>query len=291
MRTILKITLIIITALVFVKCGDPGVSINEANYEPKISVEAYLYGGETVNDIRISRNFALGSPIDFNKLYLSPAENSVNISINGIPLEYDPQTKTYFNNNIVAEYGKTYQLNVSAVIDGKELSAEAVTTVPKQGFKLMGPSDLGDIKYYVEKPVIDFAPSSGTDLYVFSVLAENPSVKSFIYDNPYFSDIDSNDVKDNYNDYRYQLEVIGNIDSDVDRIYSAQIQYYELWFYGKYRTIAYAGDKNFRNYLFTAPNVKEFDGNFHEPIQIFTGDGIGVFASAIRDTVYFNLVK
>jgi hypothetical protein len=37
--------------------------------------------------------------------------------------------------------------------------------------------------------------------------------------------------------------------------------------------------------------VKEFDGNFHEPVQIFTGDGIGVFASAVRDTVVFNIVR
>jgi len=33
------------------------------------------------------------------------------------------------------------------------------------------------------------------------------------------------------------------------------------------------------------------DGNFHEPYPIFEGDGIGVFASAIRETVKFKIAK
>ncbi|MBI2419393.1 MAG: hypothetical protein HYV28_16140, partial [Ignavibacteriales bacterium] len=52
----------------------------------------------------------------------------------------------------------------------------------------------------------------------------------------------------------------------------------------------FAGDLNFKNYLLSADS-QEPDGNFHEPVQIFTGDGIGVFASAVKDTLVFSIIK
>lgn len=65
----------------------------------------------------------------------------------------------------------------------------------------------------------------------------------------------------------------------------------ETWFYGKYTVVAYAGDTNFKDYVMTAPSVQEADGNFHEPILIFKGNGIGVFASAIADTATFTVTR
>jgi hypothetical protein len=52
----------------------------------------------------------------------------------------------------------------------------------------------------------------------------------------------------------------------------------------------YAGDNNFKDYVLTVSNVQQPDGNFIEPRMYLTGDGIGIFGSAIRDTVTFNLV-
>ena len=37
--------------------------------------------------------------------------------------------------------------------------------------------------------------------------------------------------------------------------------------------------------------VKEIDGNYHEPAFHFEGDGIGVFGSAIADTAYFWILR
>ena len=41
----------------------------------------------------------------------------------------------------------------------------------------------------------------------------------------------------------------------------------------------------------TYKNVQEFDGNFHEPRINIQGDGIGIFGSAIADTVFLKVKK
>jgi Domain of unknown function (DUF4249) len=287
----IKVILILIIPLLFIRCGDPGVDISNVSYEPKIAVEGYLYAGETIHDIKLTRNFALGQSRDFNKLALTPQDNSVNVSINGIPLLYDPQSKTYYNNSVIVEFGKTYKLSVSAVFDGKQLRTESVTTVPQKGFKLINAGNLGNIRYGIDNIKLDFRPSPGCDLYVFAVIADSASTGNFIYNNTFNSIIDSSDVRKDLNNYKTQFDAVSDIDSYADALHSFNVKPYMTWFYSSYKTFVYAGDKNFRNYLFSVPNVKEFDGNFHEPVQIFTGDGIGVFASAVRDTVVFNIVK
>ncbi len=64
-----------------------------------------------------------------------------------------------------------------------------------------------------------------------------------------------------------------------------------MWFYGQYRIIAYAGDENMKNYYLTHANVAEMDGNLHEPVFNIDGDGIGIFGSAIADTLYFTVLQ
>ena len=287
----IKIILILIIPLLFISCGDPGVDITNVSYEPKIAVEGYLYAGETIHDIKLTRNFALGQPLELSKLTLTPQDNSVNVSINGLPLLFDPQSKTYYNNTVIVEYGKTYKLSVSALFDGRQLRTESVTTVPQKGFKLITTGNLGNKRYNLDNIKLDFQPSPGCDFYVFAVIADSASTGNFIYNNPFDSNIDTNDIRKNLNDYRVQFDAVTDIDSYSGALFSFNVRPYQTWFYSSYKTIVYAGDKNFRSYLFSAPNVKEFDGNFHEPVQIFTGDGIGVFASAVRDTVLFNIVR
>ena len=96
---------------------------------------------------------------------------------------------------------------------------------------------------------------------------------------------------DHFNQYKFRDGEISNLNSYLNISYPFVLNLRDTWFYSSYTIIAYAGDSNFKNYFMTAPAVQEFDGNFHEPIQIFQGDGIGVFASAIRDTIKFTLVK
>jgi hypothetical protein len=289
MKLIKSLSLLIIL-LLFTRCGDPDMNITSSQYEPKIAVEGYLFCGETVKNIRLTRNFALGSYQDMNKLYLTPAENNVVVKINGTALNFDELKKTYFNDQLTVDYGTTYKIEISATIDGKQLTASSTTTTPQKGFSVVN-HDLGIIKYRETPLNINFNTSPGTDLYVFSFMADTASIDNFIYDNPYLPNLNKEDILDDFNSFRYEYNLISDIDSYSLKSYLYSVQGYDTWFYSSYTATVYAGDKNFRYYLFTAPNVKESDGNFHEPFQIFEGDGIGVFASAIKETVKFTITK
>lgn len=290
LRKHIKYILPIILVFVFAECGSPGVNVNNAPYEPKITVEAYLYCGETVKNIRLMRNYPIGAQLDQNTLYLTPSGNKVSVTINRIQLNFNPQTDTYYNNTINIGYGKTYKLEVFATIDGTNLNTSSETTTPRKGFKVLK-KDLGNFKYDTMPPVVSFKTSPGTDYYIFSIVPDSASTSNFIYENALRSNQDSAKVAKNLNDLKFRSGRLNNIDSYSGQTYNFVVQLYQTWFYGPYTLIAYAGDANFKDYVMTAPSVQEFDGNFHEPVQIFNGDGIGVFASAIKDTVRFSIIK
>lgn len=280
---------IIFAVAALVGCGDPNVEIDDSQYQPKIVVEGYLFAGETVKDIKISRNFRIGEKVTIEGLRLDPVTNNVIITLNDIPLSFDPITKSYYNNNIFVEYNKTYTIIISAVINGTSVTAKSVTTTPAKGFKLVN-KDLGTIRYNIDEGKFYYYSSPGTNFYAFSFLADSASVNNFIYDNTLYPGLKPKEVQDNMNMFYYQGIFITDINSYQTTTFTYKLQPFDAWFYSKYRVIAYAGDQNFRSYVFTAKNVQEFDGNFHEPKILFVGDGIGVFASAIRDTATFTLV-
>jgi hypothetical protein len=286
----INIIILALSSIIFMECGRPGVNINDAGYEPKIAVEGYLYCGETIKDIRLSRNYAIGVPIDSSSLYLTPSGNNVIITINGVPLYFDQSTNTYFNRQVTVDFNKTYTLAVSAIVDGQNLQTTSTTTTPQKGFAVFN-NNLGQFTYDGNPITVNFKTSPGTDFYVFSIVPDTASTANFIYNNVLRKNIDSSDVVSNFNDFKFRDGILDNINSNAGIDYSFTLQLQDTWFYSSYTIIAYAGDTNFKDYFLTAPNVEEFDGNFHEPIQIFTGAGIGVFASAIRDTVKFSIVR
>lgn len=293
MRNVMKLIKFIpaiMLVFTFIRCGNPDVELTGVQYEPKIAVEAYLFCGETIKDIRLTRNFRIGTVFEPNNLFLTPQNNNVTVTVNGIPLDFDSNKKTYYNDQVTIEYDKAYRIEIHAEIDGKQLTASSTTTTPQKGFSVMN-RNLGELKYRNPNNKIDFNTSPGTDMYIFSIIADSASLKNFIYDNPYFPNYDSNDVWDDYNNFRFQLDEFSDIDSHSSNTYSFVIEGHDTWFYGPYTVTVYAGDKNLRYYLATATNVQEMDGNFHEPYPIFEGDGIGVFASAIREIVKFTIAK
>lgn len=285
----MKFIIIVLFAAGFYSCGDPAVEIEEVNYEPKITVEGYLYPGETVNKIKLSRNFPLEIIIDSVDLILTPGKNSLSASINGVPLQYNEVNGYYFNNNLLIENNKTYKLEVSAFVDGKQLYTESETTTPKSGFQVLE-KELGNIKYVQQRANIRFNPAPGTGFYAFSIRAENATLDNFIYDNIYFPNQERKDIEENFNDYLYQMNLIINVNSAEDNIINYEVLELDTWFYTNYRVIVYAGDENFKDYLLTVNRVQQPDGNFIEPEFHFLGDGIGIFGSAVKDTVTFNLL-
>jgi len=287
----MKFLNIIIAITVFIllaSCGDPQVDITGVSYQQKIVVQGYVYPNEEIKHIRLTRNFPLEATINQEDLILTPSKNSVTISINGIALQFDAQTQTYFTNAITANFGETYLLEVSAIIDGEQLQTTSFTTVPLEGFSLLA-NDLGTIVY--RTPIeFQFTPSPGTDFYAFSIIPDSASVDNFIYDNPFFPNLEQQDVQDDLNSFRFQFDLLINVDSTPGSTRDYEILGLDTWFYSTYKVIVYAGDKNFKDYVLTASNVQQFDGNFIDPRMYFEGDGIGVFGSAIRDTLTFNLI-
>lgn len=276
--------------LFLISCGDPAITIDEEQFAPKIVLEAFIYPGETVSNIKIMRNFPLATDIDSLSLFLNPVQNDVTVSINNINLVFDPATQTYYNENLLIEENKSYTINVTAKVSGANLSTKSTTITPKSGFKFTN-TELGAFVYGKNKPTIEFNTSPGIDFYAFSVVPDSASLQNFIYENPLFPDLEPDDVKDEFNRYSHQAKYITNIDINNIQEFSFILENYDSWFYGPYHVIGYAGDINFRDFVFTSGQVQEFDGNFHEPLFHFEGDGIGVFGSAIRDTLYFKITK
>ncbi len=284
-NSIFLLFLIIISA-----CGEPAVDVESIEYVPKIAVEAFIYPGENIEGIRIQRNFRLNEKVTEDGLFLTPQANNVVASINGNPLSFDPVTKTYYLDNSIAEFDKEYTIEIYATVDSKQLSATGKTRTPQSGFKLLE-KNLGSFSYQGDLPILEFTPSTSTDFYIFSIIANNAGIDNFIYDNNIEPNMSVKDLEDNFNSYFLQYNWLSHLDPKYKGTFFYDIKDFDVWFYSDYRVIAYAGDYNFRQFHQTNFELKEIDGNFHEPYQIFTGDGIGIFASAIRDTAYFTLTR
>lgn len=284
--------ILVLISLLFVlaACGDPDITLPTDNYKPKITVQAYIFPGEYVKNIRIMRNFPIGQEINPQTMFLTPEQNSVKVTINNIQLDFDPVTKTYYSMNILVKEKTTYTIEISAQLEGKSLKTMASTTTPEKGFKFLV-KNLGTIAYTKNKPYVNFTTSPGVDFYALSIMADSAKVDNFIYENTFLKTQSREDVEKSFNNYKFQSKFFANLQSEVSKPYLFSIEDYDYWFYSPYTVIGYAGDVNFRSFALSAGQVQEFDGNFHEPIRIFNNDGIGVFASAIKDTLKFKVVK
>ncbi|MCC7431702.1 hypothetical protein IT568_12735, partial [bacterium] len=114
--------------------------------------------------------------------------------------------------------------------------------------------------------------------------------ETFIFDN-IFADLDAEDVLKDFDDFKYSYDATLNFTEDPTKVLKKEVEWFYTWFYGNYRLIWFAGDKNFKDFVVTYGDVQEEDGNFHEPAFHLEGDGIGVFGSALADTVYFKILK
>lgn len=282
-------------------CGEGVVSIGDDKFQPKIVVEGYLSPNNPIEDIKISRNYPLNSSISYDDVYISDAIVTItDLQTNkDYNLIYDSIKKSYkYNGNeLIIGYNKSYRLSVRAVIDGNNLYTKCTTTTPEIGFKIHKDlSLLGEMKYREKDNnnnlkyfKIVYDPSPGTDFYIIASVALDATVESFIYENSYF-EIKQDDVIKNFEQYQYESKWIQNINTSVKN-QSKNIEWVDTWFYGNYRTIMYAGDKNLKDYYITINQLQEMDGNYHEPKMYFEGDGIGIFGSFIADTVYFKVIR
>ena len=292
---------LLVLSLTIISCGEGTVDIGKNTYAPKIVIEGYLYPGQKVRNIKITRNIPLNTKIDPVELLLTNADVELTDLQRGkdYKLAFSKESLSFEYNgaDLAIEFDKSYKLTVTAVIDGKTLTANSTTHLPKSGFKILDElTTQNSITYRqrkednsLENIALAFSPSSGSNFYFISMVALNAGDSSFIYGNPYVN-VTVKDVNEKLDRYKYQMRWLQNINSEGPMI-KYDLDWINFWFYGDYRIIVYACDENFRLYVQTYKNVQEFDGNFHEPRINISGDGIGIFGSAIADTVYLKVQK
>lgn len=296
--------ILLVSGILFFSCGEGVVEIGPDDYEPKIVIEAFLFPGRPVSNIRIARNMPLNTQLTYDALMISDAdvmitdlddEKAYSLVFNSVHFYYELQGSTF-----VPKYGKSYKLDVRAQIDGKNLHASSETTVPDFGFQLIEDECTDSLTYYSEdsegvllKPQIVFERSDGTDFYAFSIVSVQASLDNFIYPprNAYLpSDFDKEFLEENFTEMVYSNDELFNSPPGNDRSI-VDLEWYHFMFFGFYRVTVYAGDKNFKDFYFTKNSVMEPDGNLHDPVFHIDGDGIGVFGSAIVDTKMIKILE
>jgi hypothetical protein len=294
---------LIITALILMSCGKTSVTIDERTYEPKIVIIGYLYPEHPVSNIQITRNFPVGSTIDKNQVALSEADvNLTDISSNTVyDLTYNPLSLAfdYRGDDLEIEYGKSYQLNVSANFDDVDLQASSTTTVPLRGLEIdRENSTSGDLFYrqtneagIIIQPQVAYKQSDNSAFFLLAISALDASIESFIYENPFGFDIkDALEDDAKIENFQYQSRWT-RPENQNGGLSILEYSWFQMWFYGPYRLVLYAGDENFYHFYATHRSVQSVDGNLHEPLFHIQGDGIGVFGSAVIDTLSLNILK
>ena len=286
-------------ALMLQSCGEGVINIADIEYEPKIAVDAFLIAGQPVDNITVLRNFPVNA--DLTRLDITLPNATVAITDledhSEYVLTYDPERYTFYDasNSLTTRAGVTYRLDIAATIDGQALTAFAETTVPNSGMEIIA-VNFDSLRYRErdsEDNIVnfefDFQRSPGTTAYVMTAIALNAGADNFVYDNP-FAEVEEEDVVDDLDDWRYESEWIQDLPVEPGTS-SMELFWFDFWFYDDYEVILYAADKNYIDFHRTFDEVQEIDGNYHAPEFNIQGDGIGVFGSAVADTVAIRVTR
>ena len=280
-------------------CGEGNFVVTNDTYEPRIVVQGFLQPGQPVERIWIWRNFRAYA--NLRNLDLVPDDTQVTLTDEGsgrdYALTFHPGQNLrdnyfeYTGDDLNIEHGGTYTLDVAATIDGQPLHTWATTTVPREGFEILGVNH-EQLPYRpldeAGEPVnfaVTVERNSDTRLYLASVRPV-PGVadsSNYVYDNP-FTDEKPEDVQAKLPDWDYSYDWIQNVPREPGQS-TIELFWFEFWFYGEHEITVYATDANYQRFLQTYDEVQEPDGNFHEPSFALEGDGIGVFGSAIADRI------
>lgn len=290
-------TFFVIAQVMLMACGQGNVSITEATYKPKVVIQGVLVPGQ-IAQVKLRRNFPLNAVVDPSGISLKDASATITDDAGTkYDLLYNPETQSYEAPQFEVQYGRTYKLSVDATINGQTLHASSTTLVPNAGFKILqDQSRLGRMVYRQRDDLgnivnfkMVFERSPGTGYYFVSIVALEPDTSNYIYDNP-FNDNTPADVLADFEEYKYNFYWIQDRPLTAG-VSSTEILWLYTYFYCNYRVIVYATDRNLRDFQSTHEIVQGVDGNFHEPAFHIEGDGIGVFGSAVVDTVYFEVLR
>jgi hypothetical protein len=295
--------LLILPILLLIACGKTSVTIDDRTYEPKIVIIGYLYPEHPVRDIQITRNFPIGTTIDKAEMALDEAFVTLtDISSNTVyDLAYNPLRFSfeYTGDDLEIEYGQSYRLDVSATFDNVSLQASSTTTVPDRGLEIDRENSIfGDLFYRqtdengaIIQPQVTYKQSDNSAFFLLAISALDASIETFIYENPFGFDI-KDALEDDAEIENFQYTSRWTRPENQNGGFSIlEYSWFQIWFYGPYRLVLYAGDENFYHFYATHRTVQSVDGNLHEPLFHIEGDGIGVFGSAVIDTISLNILK
>ena len=288
-------------AMIFLGCGEGIVKVTNESYEHRIVVSGLLLAGHPVENIHVSRNFRLDQNLNETPILLAGAnvllideDEAVSYPLTFVDApRFEDAGFAYLGDDLVIRKGGRYSLEVRATVEEKELFARATTTVPVDGFGIV------DIRpqriRYRERdetddviiPEVTIERSPGTTFYLLTAIPLDMSVDSFIYDNPFD---DENPRSIDLTDYDYQYEWIQNTPRAAGQS-KMSVFWWDVWFYGRHEIVVYAADPNWAHFLQTFDDLKELDGNFHEPQFEFEGAGFGYFGSAIPDTAFIEILR
>lgn len=310
MKIILKIYIRILLLIILVtggfllfSCGKTTITIDESTYEPKIVIIGYIYPHTPVTNIKITRNFAIGTIIEKDEVPLRDANVQIKDFVKDTiyTLVYNDLKSCfeYPGDDLYIDYGNSYEIRVNASIDGQNLAASSVTTIPEQGLLINREESIYGDLFYRQKdesgtaiaPRVAYEQSPDAAFYLLSIHSTEASQETFVYENPFGFDIqDALDGGAKIEDFQYRARWT-RPENTGDGYSVIEINWFQIWFYGPYRLLLYAGDDNFYHFYNTHRNVQDIDGNLHEPVFDIDGDGIGVFGSAVVDTLYLNVLQ
>ncbi len=300
MKAIKRISVILIVCNALFYCGKTSVDVGEYTYEPKIVINGLLYPDQHPRRIKISRNYPVNAEIDPVDALIEDADVQItDLDRNGSEqLHYNPQLWCYQGDSMVIRAGGNYRLNVRAEIEGQLLEATSETTVPETGFEINEQQSCsGDIYYRqrdaegnLEQLCVVYRRSPSAEFYVLSLVALDADSSTFVTNNPYGLELDAEFLNDNLQQLKNE-EVWAPPDDRSEGFATMEIPWLDVWFYGRYRGVMYAGDRNFFDFFITHERVQDIDGNLREPRFHIEGDGIGLFGSALADTIYFNILQ
>lgn len=270
----LIIAFLIACIILIVGCKDSSVSDNPQNSQ--LVVEAFIYSGEKIENINLSKTLPLGSE-DTTGTPLSDAQ--ITISKNGIGYKLTPNTALpgnyiYGGNDLTVEPGNVFSIEIT--YQGNKTTA--ITTVPQK-----------PVNVNISAPTLLIAPFTGGFGPGGPMAGDTTSIK-VTWDNP---------------DSSLYYVVIENLEAATTTIDSGRfmrerrmtfppsatkefvIARRNLSYYGKHKAIVYKVNQEYAD-LYESRN--QDSRNLNEPLTNIK-NGLGIFSAFSSQEVYFTVVS
>jgi hypothetical protein len=246
---VIHLALPIVGGFLLISCGKTTITIDESTYEPKIVIIGYIFPHTPVTNIKVTRNFPIGTTIEKDKVPLRDA----NVRIKDI-LKDSTYTLVYNNlkscfeypgDDLYIDYGNSYEIRVNASIDGQNRAATSMTTLPEQGLLINRDESIYGDLYYRQKdesgavisPRVAYEQSSDAAFYLLSISSTQASQETFVYENPFGFDIqDALDGGAKIEDFQYRARWT-RPENMGDGFSVIELNWFQIWFYGPYRLL------------------------------------------------------